>query len=150
MTNLQDLLAFAVSFVSIIFALIAGFIGLTRYKRALHISPRVAEEARGLSYINKTLPVHKNSIGAVSHAGEFSRADALADKVTELELEIRAFKELLFDDPKATLAVPLMMKDIEQLKLNIEKIDDSRKWYLGIIITIFLSLFAVAIAILLG
>jgi hypothetical protein len=81
---------------------------------------------------------------------------AFASRIDKLEEELRSFKTLLFDNPEATVTIPLIRKDIETIKKDNDRLRDElirvsgfTKWFIGIMITMSIGLFGLAISILL-
>ena len=78
-------------------------------------------------------------------------------KVTSLESNIKALESAILADPTKALAVPLLRKDLEntrekfsteiaQAKLEIERIYDLTKWFIGLMFTIALSVLGMAVS----
>lgn len=79
------------------------------------------------------------------------------NKVANLESKIQALESAILADPAKSLAVPLLRKDLDnnrenfsaeitQAKLEIERIYDLTKWFIGLMFTIALSVLGMAVS----
>ena len=82
--------------------------------------------------------------------------DSLGVRVDKLESGLKELKELLFGNPEVSVTIPLIKRDIESLKEYNERLreemgrmNDFTKWFIGIMITMSIGLFGLAISILL-
>lgn len=69
----------------------------------------------------------------------------LATSLGELKKEIVDLKILLLDDPEAVIVIPLIKKDIENLKSNLDETRSLSKWFLGIMVSMLFGLIGIII-----
>ena len=81
---------------------------------------------------------------------------SLTARFDKLESDLKGFKKLLFDNPEASVTIPLIKKDIESLKEDNKRLREEMgrmngftKWFIGIMITMSIGLFGLALSILL-
>jgi hypothetical protein len=81
----------------------------------------------------------------------------LSSRIGNIENQIKALADALGQTPDKALSVPLLRKDLENLKetnhrdlevveAEVNRVYDQNKWFIGIMATIALSLFGVAIS----
>ena len=81
---------------------------------------------------------------------------ALTKQIEAIQADIGGLKGLLLSDPEATLTLPLIKKDIEQIKkdsadlrTDVMTMAGLGKWFIGSLITIALGLFSLVVTVLL-
>ena len=74
------------------------------------------------------------------------------ERLSKLEQEIRSLRELLFDNPEATVTIPLIKKDVESLarenealRRELDRQSSSTRWFLGILITLSVGLLGLVV-----
>ncbi len=75
--------------------------------------------------------------------------EKLSREIENTKLNLRSLKEMITENPEKALSLPLIKKDIEQLKEEnkalkneLDRVFDFNKWFIGIIVTILLALIA--------
>jgi hypothetical protein len=81
---------------------------------------------------------------------------SLSTRIEKVESNLQGLRKLLFDNPEATVTIPLIKKDIESLsrdnenlRRELERISGFTKWFIGIMITMSIGLLGIAVSILL-
>ncbi|MCJ7459029.1 MAG: hypothetical protein MUP17_08565 [candidate division Zixibacteria bacterium] len=149
-----------------IIGLIAGFLGVVVSVIAYYYSTRRMLERRKVK-IERTrteIELLKSNVESLFRSIETVEmlpkgnleVGSLAARLDQLESEMKGFKKLLFDDPEASVTIPLIKKDIDSLKEDNKRLreemvrmNDFTKWFIGIMITMSIGLFGLAISILL-
>lgn len=82
--------------------------------------------------------------------------DVFRGKIEKVESDLQNLRKLLFENPDAAVTIPLIMKDIkylrqddENLRKEIDRIVGFNKWFIGIMVTIFIGILGLAISVLL-
>jgi len=144
---------------SVSLAAIIGFLLSVFYKRISDMSKeivhsRYATEENLRNEISKL----QQSILKIpeGEASEKVESQVFHTRIEKVEQDLRNLRELLFDNPEASVTIPLMKKDIEALnkendalRKELDRQSTSTKWFLGILITMSIGLFGLAISILL-
>lgn len=80
---------------------------------------------------------------------------SLKEKVDKIDKEFEMIKKILFDNLEDRLSLPLLKKDVDNLGKDIESIRlqfglilNHNKWFIGILITLAISVLGLAISIL--
>lgn len=148
----------AASLISLIAAVI-GFLLTAFYKRLTMMSKEIAYSKEAtIDKLREEISMLQSSITRVPE-GEQSQvieSQVMTGRLDNLEGELRGLKELLFGNPEVAVTIPLMKKDIEALaeqnkalRNELDRQGASTKWFLGILITMSIGLFGLAISILL-
>jgi len=114
-------------------------------------------QATETELLKRQLELLQSSIekAEMARIGDFE-IGSLAARLDQLESDLKGFKRLLFDNPEATVTIPLIKKDIESLKEDNKRLREEivrmsgfTKWFIGIMITMSIGLFGLAVSILL-
>lgn len=105
----------------------------------------------------KQIAALENSVSQVkAPAKENVQLGAIAGRIDKVEKDYRALKELLLQDPDTTLTLPLIKKDIDSIKAENKSLRDElvrlsgfTKRFIGIMTTMSIGLFGLALTILL-
>ncbi|HBG19299.1 MAG TPA: hypothetical protein DDY32_08510 [Desulfobulbaceae bacterium] len=104
-----------------------------------------------------SIKTHLSNISKLPPNTELSvELNETKNKVVSLEAKIQSLESAILADPTKALAVPLLRKDLEntrekfsteisQAKLEIERIYDLTKWFIGLMFTIALSVLGMAV-----
>ena len=108
--------------------------------------------------LGETISVLQSSIMKVLPGDEAVaiQSGLINTRIDKLAQDMRSLRELLFDNPEATVTIPLMKKDIdalakenEALRSELDRQSTFTRWFLGILITMSIGLFGLTISILL-
>jgi len=90
----------------------------------------------------------------LSQSPEIATASSTLFRIDE---DLKALKNLLFDDPEAIITIPLIKKDIEllskenqTLRNEVDSIGSQSKWIIGITITLVVGMLGIIITLLIG
>jgi F0F1-type ATP synthase membrane subunit c/vacuolar-type H+-ATPase subunit K len=158
---MQDLLNWiggVASVVALLGAVIA-FLLSAFYKRITMMSKEMAYSKEAtIEKLRADISMLQSSITELpkGEEGQAVESRVLTERMNKLEQDMRGLRELLFDNPEATVTIPLMKKDVESLarendvlRRELDRQSGSTKWFLGILITLSVGLLGLAVSILL-
>ena len=76
--------------------------------------------------------------------------EEIDDRISKIENAISNIKQLMIDNPEAVISFAALKKDVELLEKNVNRLDNSIKWFLGIIVTLSLGILTLAFSVLLS
>lgn len=162
-------IAIAASIVGALTAVSTALISTSVKDTKIDIAPKVTEakllqlEDRLASLERLIQQISKTTSDGGPGGGGSGGGSPPSLQVPKLEAELRVvkddlanFKQLVLKEPETVLTLPLIKKDIEQLKENntqvrtdVSNMADLGKWFIGSLITIALGLFSLMVTIVL-
>ncbi len=101
-----------------------------------------------LSQLNEALKEAPETAGIIVKEHE--------EKIAQLESKFSSLRTLIFDNPDQAITIPLIKKDIDGIKSEIERINTQigwlssyNKWLIGVMITLAVGVLGLALSIIL-
>ncbi len=77
-----------------------------------------------------------------------AQVQELEQNQQKIDSELKALKKLLFDNPEASITMPLLTKDVTNMKDEIKRVNSNTKWFLVMILTLAIGLGSILVGIL--
>ena len=154
--------------VAVTVAMAAGFFGqntnLSRKEltaKIYTVETKYEEQISNISAINKEIEKINSGLKSVSNLPEGAEWKTETSKISQdvslVTERIKALEDALTINPAKALAVPILRKDLDntekslrselaQTRLEIERMYDQNKWFIGLMFTIALSVLGMAVS----
>ncbi len=137
----------------IIAVILAFLLSSSSYEETIRISRKNFDE---LEYRMMLLETKVDSISSSLEDTNDIEIMILSKDVDSIRSELVSLKNLILQDPEATLTLPLLKKDIDQLRdshssirKNIDNMVGLSKWFIGSLITISVGLMGLVVTVIL-